>query len=133
MPDWPRAWPLRRSPMYAPSTAPAPQAASAMPSMHAPPASRPDDRRGAGELPPGVVDGGVPGAGADAAHPSGTPGRRPRRRRTAMSEILAIRDLSVAHNGRVEIDRFSLSLNAGETVILLGEADSGKDAVLRLL
>ncbi|MBV9990091.1 MAG: ATP-binding cassette domain-containing protein [Alphaproteobacteria bacterium] len=47
--------------------------------------------------------------------------------------ILEIKDLSVARDGRAEIDRFSLTLNAGETVILLGEAGSGKDAVLRLL
>lgn len=53
-----------------------------------------------------------------------------------MSEVrpvVEIKDLCVARGGRIEIDRFSLTLNAGETVILLGEADSGKDAVLRLL
>jgi len=47
--------------------------------------------------------------------------------------IVEIADLSVMRGGRVEIDRFSLTLHAGETAILLGEADCGKDAVLRLL
>ncbi len=48
-------------------------------------------------------------------------------------EIFELKDLSVSHGGTLELDRFSLTLRAGEAVILLGEADSGKDAVLRLL
>jgi ABC-type glutathione transport system ATPase component len=47
--------------------------------------------------------------------------------------VLEIKDLSVSHGDVRELDAFSLTLEAGETVILLGEADSGKDAVLRLL
>lgn len=47
--------------------------------------------------------------------------------------LVTIKDFRVARGDRKEIDRFSLTLHAGETVILLGEADSGKDAVLRLL
>lgn len=53
-----------------------------------------------------------------------------------MSEIrtlLEIKDLGISKAGKVELERFSLTLAAGETVILLGEADSGKDAVLRAL
>ena len=43
--------------------------------------------------------------------------------------LVEIRELTVAG----ELDRFSLVLRAGETVILLGETGSGKDAVLRAL
>jgi peptide/nickel transport system ATP-binding protein len=53
-----------------------------------------------------------------------------------MSETRAlfeIKDLRVARGGATELENFSLTLHAGESVILLGEADSGKDAVLRLL
>jgi len=53
-----------------------------------------------------------------------------------MSEARAavtIKDLCLARGDAREIDRFSLTLHAGETVILLGEAGSGKDAVLRVL
>jgi peptide/nickel transport system ATP-binding protein len=48
-------------------------------------------------------------------------------------QLVEIKDLTVTHAGaaRPELDRFSLTLNAGETVVVLGEADSGKDAVLR--
>jgi ABC-type microcin C transport system duplicated ATPase subunit YejF len=47
--------------------------------------------------------------------------------------LFEIKDLAVSHGEMRELDSFSLTLGAGETVILLGEADSGKDAVLRLL
>ncbi len=49
--------------------------------------------------------------------------------------LLEINDLRVARPGSPspELERFSLTLNAGETVVLLGEADCGKGAVLRLL
>jgi len=47
--------------------------------------------------------------------------------------IVEIRDLCVAQGAHREIDGFSLTLRAGETVLLLGEAGCGKDAVLRLL
>lgn len=47
--------------------------------------------------------------------------------------LFEIKDLDISRGGAVELERFSLTLRAGETVILLGEADSGKDAVLRAL
>jgi peptide/nickel transport system ATP-binding protein len=52
-----------------------------------------------------------------------------------MSALLEIKDLAIVRPGNVqpELERFSLTLNAGETVVLLGETDSGKDAVLRFL
>ena len=39
-------------------------------------------------------------------------------------EIFEIKDLGVSHGGTVELAGFSLTLHAGETVILLGEADA---------
>ena len=52
-----------------------------------------------------------------------------------MTALLQIDDLRVTRPGvaRPVLDRFSLTLNAGETVVLLGDADSGKDVVLCLL
>ena len=52
-----------------------------------------------------------------------------------MSALLEIRDLGVVRTNcaQAELERFSLAQNAGETVVLLGEADSGKDVVLRVL
>lgn len=53
-----------------------------------------------------------------------------------MSErLLTIGELSVeaVRGGRPELDRFSLALGAGETVVLLGEAGCGKEAVMRVL
>jgi ABC-type glutathione transport system ATPase component len=52
-----------------------------------------------------------------------------------MSALLEIKEFGCARAGapRPELERFSLTINAGETVVLLGEADSGKDAVLRFL
>ncbi|HWA89564.1 MAG TPA: ATP-binding cassette domain-containing protein [Rhizomicrobium sp.] len=47
--------------------------------------------------------------------------------------LVEIKELGVARGGGVELERFSLALHAGETVVLLGEAGSGKDAVLRAL
>jgi peptide/nickel transport system ATP-binding protein len=52
-----------------------------------------------------------------------------------MNALLEIKDLGVVRTSspRPELEHFSLTLNAGETVVLLGDADSGKDAVLRIL
>ncbi|MBV8977762.1 MAG: ATP-binding cassette domain-containing protein [Alphaproteobacteria bacterium] len=47
--------------------------------------------------------------------------------------LLELKDLRVTRGGKVELEPFSLLLHAGETVVLLGEAGSGKDAVLRTL
>ena len=46
---------------------------------------------------------------------------------------LAISELTVAAAGRAELDCFSLAIDAGETVVLLGEAGCGKEAVMRVL
>ena len=52
-----------------------------------------------------------------------------------MTALVEINDLRVGRQGSAtpELDRFSLTLSAGETVLLLGETGCGKDAVLRLL
>ena len=49
--------------------------------------------------------------------------------------LVEIEDLCVRKPGSAtpELDRFSLTLSAGETVLLLGETGCGKDAVLRVL
>lgn len=49
--------------------------------------------------------------------------------------LLQLHELTVRRQGAQQpvLDRFSLTLGMGEGVILLGEADSGKDVVLRLL
>src|SRR5581483_12098804 len=49
------------------------------------------------------------------------------------ASVLEITDLTVARAGAAlpELDRFSLTLNAGETVIVLGETGCGKEALLR--
>jgi peptide/nickel transport system ATP-binding protein len=49
------------------------------------------------------------------------------------AHFLTIAELTVARPGRVELDRFSLVVDAGEIVVLLGEAGCGKEAVLRVL
>lgn len=48
---------------------------------------------------------------------------------------LAIDELRVWRqgSGRPELDRFSLTLDPGEAVVLLGEAGSGKEAIMRVL
>jgi len=46
---------------------------------------------------------------------------------------LVVSELTVAGPDRAELDRFSLAIDAGETVVLLGEAGSGKEAVMRVL
>lgn len=48
---------------------------------------------------------------------------------------LAIDELRVWRPGaaRAELDRFTLTLEPGETVVLLGEAGSGKEAIMRVL
>lgn len=53
-----------------------------------------------------------------------------------MSEpVLEINDLRVSHAdaARAELESFSLTLAAGETLVLLGEAGSGKEALMRVL
>ena len=49
------------------------------------------------------------------------------------ARLLTIEELTVATPGRIELDRFSLAVDAGETVVLLGEAGCGKEAVMRVL
>lgn len=46
---------------------------------------------------------------------------------------LDVRDLSISRDGKLKLEKFSLSLNAGETLVVVGEADSGTDALLRVL
>jgi peptide/nickel transport system ATP-binding protein len=48
---------------------------------------------------------------------------------------LEITDLRISRQGsaRPELERFSLALNPGEIVVLLGEAGSGKEAIMRML
>jgi peptide/nickel transport system ATP-binding protein len=51
-----------------------------------------------------------------------------------MSEpILTVNELGVTRHGAIELDKLSFGLDAGETLILLGDAASGKDALLRVL
>jgi ABC-type microcin C transport system duplicated ATPase subunit YejF len=53
-----------------------------------------------------------------------------------MSEpVLALKDFTITRTGepRPELDRFAVSIERGETVIMLGEADIGKDALMRAL
>jgi peptide/nickel transport system ATP-binding protein len=52
-----------------------------------------------------------------------------------MRTLLEIKEFSARKPGSaaLDIERFSLTLTAGESVVLLGEAGCGKDAVLRLL
>ncbi len=52
-----------------------------------------------------------------------------------MTALVEIKDLCVRKpdSSTPELDRFFLTLSAGETVLLLGETGCGKDAVLRLL
>lgn len=51
-----------------------------------------------------------------------------------MSEpLLEFSELTVVRDGVPVLDRFSLKLDAGESAIILGEAGSGKEALLRVL
>jgi ABC-type transport system involved in cytochrome bd biosynthesis fused ATPase/permease subunit len=62
--------------------------------------------------------------------------RRPRRRRARMSEhLLTVTELTVTRPGakRPELDRLSLAVDAGETLVILGEAGCGKEALMRVL
>jgi ABC-type glutathione transport system ATPase component len=52
---------------------------------------------------------------------------------TESGRILEIAELSVVKSGVRLLDRFSLALEAGETVVVLGEAGSGKDALFHVL
>jgi peptide/nickel transport system ATP-binding protein len=47
--------------------------------------------------------------------------------------IVEVSDLCVAQGGAVELDKLSFKLAAGEALIVLGDAASGKDALLRVL
>ncbi len=47
--------------------------------------------------------------------------------------VLEIADLSVSRAGATVLDRFSLKLEAGESVVVLGETGSGKEALLGVL
>ncbi|HXC54251.1 MAG TPA: ATP-binding cassette domain-containing protein [Rhizomicrobium sp.] len=47
--------------------------------------------------------------------------------------IVDVHELSVAHGGVLELDKLSFKLASGETLVVLGDADSGKDALLRVL
>jgi peptide/nickel transport system ATP-binding protein len=50
-----------------------------------------------------------------------------------MTRLLEIKELNVSRLRRTELERFSLALDSGETVVLLGEAGSGKEALMRVL
>jgi len=47
--------------------------------------------------------------------------------------IVEVQDLGVIHNGTTELEKISFRLEGGETLVLLGDAVSGKDALLRVL
>ncbi|MEI9990090.1 MAG: ATP-binding cassette domain-containing protein [Rhizomicrobium sp.] len=47
--------------------------------------------------------------------------------------IVEVQDLGVVHDGAVELEKLSFRLDGGETLVLLGDASSGKDALLRVL
>jgi peptide/nickel transport system ATP-binding protein len=47
--------------------------------------------------------------------------------------LLDVKDLKVTHAGKVELDGVSLTIDAGEALVILGEASSGNDALLRVL
>jgi peptide/nickel transport system ATP-binding protein len=49
--------------------------------------------------------------------------------------VLALKDFTIRREGaaRPELDRFALAIERSETVIMLGEADAGKDALMRAL
>lgn len=47
--------------------------------------------------------------------------------------ILELKELSIARGGVVELENLSCKLDRGETLIVLGDDRSGKDALLRLL
>src|ERR1700683_5289352 len=49
--------------------------------------------------------------------------------------VLALKEFTIRREGaaRPELDRFALAIERGETVIMLGEADAGKDALMSAL
>jgi peptide/nickel transport system ATP-binding protein len=52
---------------------------------------------------------------------------------TGPRRILEIKELSVSQRNKVELDGLSLALDMGETLVVLGEPGSGKDALLRVV
>ncbi|MGZ6008669.1 MAG: hypothetical protein ACXWLO_05210, partial [Rhizomicrobium sp.] len=52
---------------------------------------------------------------------------------TGPRRILEIKELSVSQRNKVELDGLSLVLDIGETLVVLGEPGSGKDALLRVV
>src|SRR5262249_49105816 len=74
--------------------------------------------------------------GADRLGPICAAGSRVGRRRAGMSEprqILAVSELGIRRDGAIELEKLSFRLESGETLIVLGDAVSGKDALLRVL
>lgn len=47
--------------------------------------------------------------------------------------LLELKDAGLFRHGKTELERFNLRLAPGESLVVLGEAGSGKDAVLRLV
>ncbi len=47
--------------------------------------------------------------------------------------IVEVQDLGVARDGVTELEKISFKLDGGETLVVLGDAASGKDALLRVL
>ncbi|HUO88226.1 MAG TPA: ATP-binding cassette domain-containing protein [Rhizomicrobium sp.] len=47
--------------------------------------------------------------------------------------IVAVQDLGVSHDGATELEKLSFRLESGESLVILGDAASGKDALLRVL
>ena len=52
---------------------------------------------------------------------------------TNTGRLFDIKDLKVGQGGANELDGLSLSLDAGESLVVLGEGSSGTDALLRVL
>ena len=47
--------------------------------------------------------------------------------------LLAVRDVSVRHGGRLAVDRVSLALAHGESLAVVGESGAGKTTLARVL
>ncbi len=52
---------------------------------------------------------------------------------TGEMPLLILKDFALNAQGRTVVGNFTLSLQPGETLVLLGEPGSGKDAVLQAL